>query len=200
MRMPDPQLQTQGEPVESKEAKERIRERGQAEKARRDRAAREEPVQVGMQVLLKNKRKGKGMPLYDPQPFTIVELVGRQAIIQRGNKRLHRETKKFKLFFPTIDLQQPQSFGIDDWEESSSAHNVPTTQEQLGNDAPQQEPSEEGGAAETGDTARNDKQHTEAMLQHNNAATSSYSDSIGVSRNQRERRAPDWYGDRVSKK
>ena len=83
MRMPDHQLQTQGESVESKEAKERIRERGQAEKVRRDKVAREEAVQIGMQVLLKNKRKKKGMPLYDPRPFTIVELVGRQHNTQK---------------------------------------------------------------------------------------------------------------------
>ncbi len=204
MRMPDHQLQTQGESVESKEAKERIRERGQAEKVRRDKVAREEAVQVGMQVLLKNKRKKKGMPLYDPRSFTIVELVGRQAVIQRSNKCLHRETKKFKRFFPVTELQHPQPSDIDDWEESSSNHNVSTTQEHLHNDAsdtPQEEPSSvEEGAAVTEDTTRNSTtQHTDDVPRHSNTTTSSYNDPIGASRNRREQRTPDWYGNRVPK-
>ena len=64
------------------------------EKARRDKVAREEVLEVGMSVLLKQKGKRKGMPRYDPQPYTIVELVGRQATIQQGEKNGMRQIRK----------------------------------------------------------------------------------------------------------
>ena len=113
-RLPDMKLQTQCASVEDEKAKERIRKRGEEEKVRHDKSSREEELAVGVQVLLRNKRRKKGMPKYDPKPYTIIELVGRQAVIQRGSKQLRRETQKFKRFFPT--QQQQQGGGGDTWE------------------------------------------------------------------------------------
>ena len=101
------------------------------EKARRDKVAREEVLEVGMRVLLKQKGKKKGMPRYDPQPYTIVELVGRQATIQRGEKRLKRETKKFKRFYEASEQYKLPIIGTnDDWEETFNKHHPATTQQQ----------------------------------------------------------------------
>ena len=56
-------------------------ERGKKEKERRDKRTREEDLAVGMKVLLKNKVKRKGQPKYDPKPYVIKELHGRQAVL-----------------------------------------------------------------------------------------------------------------------
>ena len=74
-------------------------QRGEKEKERRDKHAREESLEVGMKVLLKNKVKRKGQPKYDPKPYTITELHGRQATLKRGTKKIKRETQMFKRFF-----------------------------------------------------------------------------------------------------
>ena len=61
------------------------------------------------------------MPRYDPQPYTIVELVGRQATIQQGKKRINRETKKFKRFYEACEQYKlPVNNLNDDWEETSN--------------------------------------------------------------------------------
>ena len=92
-RMPDYRLlQTQHDDPETVAAKQKIEDRGKAEKERRDKRAREEDLAVGMKVLLKNKHKRKGQPKFDPQPYTITELVGRQATLMRGSKTIRRET------------------------------------------------------------------------------------------------------------
>ena len=121
-RLPDKKLQTQQESEESQKAKERMVDRGHAEKNRRDKAAREEELSVGMKVLLKQKTKKKGMPRYDPKPFTITELVGRQAVLQRGSSTLKRETQKFKRFYECeqrnqVEKQKVHVEGQDDWED-----------------------------------------------------------------------------------
>ena len=61
------------------------------------------------------------MPRYDPKPFTITELFGRQAALQRGTTTLRRETQKFKKFNPTTENHAtlPQDDG--EWEESQSS-------------------------------------------------------------------------------
>ena len=95
-------------------------ERGQREKERRDKHAREEDLAIGMKVLLKNRIKRKGQPKYDPKPYTITGLKGRQATLQRGERKIRRETQKFKRFFeparPTAEAGKtiPDS---DDWED-----------------------------------------------------------------------------------
>ena len=68
-RLPDYRvLQTQHDDQETKEAKQKIVERGRKEKERRDKHAREETLAVGMKVLLKNKVKRKGEPKYHSGP------------------------------------------------------------------------------------------------------------------------------------
>jgi hypothetical protein len=92
-----PELQTQhDDKPEDIAAKERMVARGEAEKKRRDMRAREEVLEVGMKVLLKRKHKRKGISKYDPDPFILEELVGRQAVISRGDTILRRETQKIK--------------------------------------------------------------------------------------------------------
>ena len=112
-------LQTQCEDAETEAAKDRIRDRGASEKKRHDVKTREEDIQVGSQVLLKHRKKKKGMPRYDPKPFTVVEIVGRQATLERGTTTLHRETQKFKKYYP--EKQGTSTAQLDDeWEERSS--------------------------------------------------------------------------------
>ena len=48
-----------------------------------------------MKVLLKNKRKKKGVSKHDPEPYMMTELVGRPAVLSRGNKTLRRETQTY---------------------------------------------------------------------------------------------------------
>ena len=92
-------LQTQHDDEETVTAKQKMLERGWKEKERRDKQAREEDLAVGMKVLLKNKVKRKGQPRYDPKPYVITDLRGRQATLERGEKKIRRETQKFKRFF-----------------------------------------------------------------------------------------------------
>ena len=75
-----------------------------------------------MKVLLKRKQKRKGMSKYDPRPFTLVELVGRQAVITRGDTTLRRETQKIKKFHepsPQPTKTKTHLSQEDDWEETS---------------------------------------------------------------------------------
>ena len=93
--------------------------------------SREEHLEVGMQVLLEEKVKRKGQPRYDPKPYTIVELVGRQAVIQRGGKVLRRETKKIKRFFKRAELVDGEFVGEpedDEWEGQFGIVNTETNQ------------------------------------------------------------------------
>ena len=115
-----PQLQTQCEDKATTEAKERMRKHGESEKKRHDQKAREESIEVGMQVLLKRKIKKKGMSKYDPRPFTVTEIVGRQAVLERDGAKLKRETQKFKRFYPQPEQHDQQS-KKDDWEEGSKS-------------------------------------------------------------------------------
>ena len=100
------------------EAKERMRSHGESEKKRHDQKAREESIEVGMQVLLKRKMKKKGMSKYDPRPFTVTEIVGRQAVLERNGAKIKRETQKFKRFYPQPE-HHVQLSNDDDWEEGS---------------------------------------------------------------------------------
>ena len=126
-----PQLQTQHEiKPEDIAAKERIIARGEAEKKRRDMRSKEEELEVGMKVLLKRKNRRKGMSKYDPEPYTIEELVGRQAVIKRGDSVLHRETQKIKKFNeprPSLSLNKPEA-ERDDWEDNFHATKKDTNQ------------------------------------------------------------------------
>ena len=121
-RLPNKKLQTQCLSVEDIEAKRRIVERGKDEKERHDKSAREEKLEVGMQVLLRMKKRRKGMPRFDPMPYTIIELVGRQAVLQRGEQKLRRETQKFKRFQPSVSNTAPHmnngalGGNYDEWE------------------------------------------------------------------------------------
>ena len=67
-----------------------------------------------MKVLLKNKVKRKGQPKYDPRPYTITELQGRQALLERGERKIRRETQKFKRFYEQTRPQNPGSKGNTD--------------------------------------------------------------------------------------
>ena len=70
-----------------------------------------------MKVLLKRKKKRKGMSKYDPKPFIVSEIVGRQEVLERDGAKIRRETQKFKRFYSPEDKEahQPE----DDWEERS---------------------------------------------------------------------------------
>ena len=127
-RIPDIKLQTQRDDKESQEAKENIRNHGAREKERHDRKAREEHLEVGMKVLLKSKKKRKGSPKYDPEPYTISEMKGRQAVLTRGSTTIRRETQKFKRLYTKDETGRDSSASqakprreTDDWEERTSA-------------------------------------------------------------------------------
>ena len=106
--------------------------RGEAEKKRRDMRAREEVLEVGMKVLLKRKHKRKGISKYDPDPFILEELVGRQAVISRGDTILRRETQKIKRFHePALRPLQKSTFERDEWEENfHSAKSITETNQE----------------------------------------------------------------------
>ena len=117
-RLPNRQLQTQREDEEGAAAKRRIVIRGEKEKIRRDAKAREEVLTVGDTVLLKKKCKRKGYPRYDPLPYTLIDLIGRQAVIQRGSSILRRETNKIKKFSAaSLHKDEIGDSEEDDWEE-----------------------------------------------------------------------------------
>ena len=125
-RLPDSRwLQTQHDDEETTKAKQKMVERGQREKERRDKHAREEELSIGMKVLLKNKTKRKGQPKYDPKPYTITDLKGRQATLERGERKIRRETQKFKRFFepakPVAEAEKKQP--DNDWEDSRRTGN-----------------------------------------------------------------------------
>ena len=125
-RLPDSRwLQTQHDDEETTRAKQKMVERGQKEKERRDKHAREEDLSIGMKVLLKNKTKKKGQPKYDPKPYTITDLKGRQATLERGKKKIRRETQKFKRFFEPAKPVAEEEKGKpdDDWEDSRKTGN-----------------------------------------------------------------------------
>ena len=127
MRIPDIKLQTQRDDEESQKAKENIRNQASKEKERHDKTAREEHLEVGMKVLLRNKKRKKGTPKFDPKPYTICELQGRQAVLTRGNTKLRRETQKFKRFYTKDETERGTSYGqsktdTDGWEEGASVH------------------------------------------------------------------------------
>ena len=70
------------------------------------------------------------MSKYDPEPYTIEELVGRQAVIKRGDSVLHRETQKIKKFNeprPSLSLNKPEA-ERDDWEDNFHATKKDTNQ------------------------------------------------------------------------
>ena len=126
-----------------------MRERGKKEKERRDKHAREEKYTVGMKVLLKNKKRRKGEPLYDEDPYTITELVGRQATITRGSKTINRETEKFKPYQEKAPVEKAQKKpeAKDEWEEELSSLPKPrkpstvAPEEQVGSEARTQDES-----------------------------------------------------------
>lgn len=195
-RLPDVRLQTQHEDdEETKLAKGRMRDRGKRDKERRDRTAREEELAVGMKVLLKNKVKRKGIPKYDPKPFIITELVGRQAVIKRDDTVLRRETQKFKRFHSKEEgcaskVKQKNNVVEDDWEEGLTHTTKPslTHMHALQNTA----------KPNTNNMPENDSQgvndcDVQAELAGQNNYTENVSDSL-PRRSCRPRRAPDRLG------
>ena len=157
-----------------------------------------------MKVLLKNKVKRKGQPKYDPKPYTITELHGRQAVLQRGDRKIRRETQKFKRFYEprpaTVTRTDPRP--ADDWEDSwrntdrtarkqgtdsnvltapHSDNSVPQTTATLTDQEPVPETNNE--ASQYADQA------SQTPAGDNNQATDSRRTS------NRERRARDMYGD-----
>ena len=178
-------------------------ERGKKEKERRDQHAREEQLEVGMKVLLKNKAKKKGQPKYDPNPYTITKLTGRQATLERGNRKITRESQKFKRFY---EPQKPSkerkiSKATDDWEESwragSKQQQARETAEEIGHDSaqltnagtnPGQEANREMHEAESAQQPTTERQE-EALGEPEQPASGS-----GRRTSNRERRARDMYG------
>lgn len=83
-----------------------VREKDQVGKAKmkeyadKRRKAKESDLKIGDTVLLKNIKIGKLQPNYDPDPFKVVDTVGKKAIIQNstGSKleRSKTELKRFK--------------------------------------------------------------------------------------------------------
>ena len=81
--------------------------------------------------------------MYDEDPYTITELVGRQATITRGSKALNRETQKFKRYIEKapVDKAQKKPETKDEWEEellSLPEPSEPSTvapEEQVGTEA-----------------------------------------------------------------
>ena len=157
-RLPDYRmLQTQHEDDETTKAKQKMIERGEKDKIRRDKRDREEELAVGMKVLLKNKKKKKGQPRYDPKPYTITKLKGRQATLQRGNKTIRRETQKFKRFFENPPLEEKMggrgNKSEDEWEQNLTprAQGKELAQQQAADNTRQEDSSmaaEEEAAAE----------------------------------------------------
>ena len=94
-----------------------MKKRANEEKERHDKKAREEHLKAGMKVLLRNKKKKKGNPKYDPEPYTIIELEGRQAVLRRGDTTLRRETQKFKRLHTKDDDDKHTGRQPDDWED-----------------------------------------------------------------------------------
>ena len=120
-RIPDIRIQTQRDDKESRKAKENMKKRATEEKERHDKKAREEQLEVGMKVILKGKIKKKGKPKYDPEPYTIIEIQGRQAVLRRGDTTIRRETQKFKRLYTKEDNDIGQNNRqTDDWEDRIS--------------------------------------------------------------------------------
>ena len=98
-----------------------MKKRATDEKERHDKKAREEQLEVGMKVILKGKIKKKGKPKYDPEPYKIIEIQGRQAVLRRGDTTIRRETQKFKRLYTKEDNDIGQnSRQTDDWEDRIS--------------------------------------------------------------------------------
>ena len=165
-----PELQTQhDDKPEDIAAKERMVARGEAEKKRRDMRAREEELQEGMKVLLKRKHKRKGMSKYDPDPYVLKELVGRQAVITRGDTILRRETQKIKRFNePTLRPLQKPPCEKDDWEENfhSMKSRTETNQEEV-----VMEERENVEATEASAPVQHENEHTEVPREITTAPT-----------------------------
>ena len=65
------------------------------------------------------------MPRYDPEPYTITKLVGRQAELQRGEKKITRETQKFKRYFTAESDKEIPRQADGEWEDGSPGHQTP---------------------------------------------------------------------------
>ena len=117
-----------------------MRKRGEEDKARRDKKAREEPLEVGMKVLLKRQVRRKGETLYDPEPYEITKMEGRQVTIKRGSQVKTRETSKIKRYYEN----GRQESGTDseeelEWEESRRKGNQETAPQPEEDQEPQPE-------------------------------------------------------------
>jgi hypothetical protein len=178
-RLPNHKLQTQHDDAEATEAKERMKERGEKDKKRRDARAREEELQVGMKVLLKRKKKRKGMPIYDPEPYTITKLFGRQAVIERGGEKLNRETQKFKRFYTDNDKADKPDCADDDWEDVRITTLLPEQQT---------------ATVTAGITEADDTESLTAVPDTEQATAQVENEGQTVRRSSRQRRAPDAYG------
>ena len=60
------------------------------------------------------------MPAYDPDPFKITKLMGRQAELTRGDATLKRETQKFKKYDPATPSQSKPNHQDGDWENQTT--------------------------------------------------------------------------------
>ena len=58
------------------------------------------------------------MSKYDPRPYTVIEIVGRQAVLERDGSKIKRETQKFKRFYSQPNQHDQQSKD-DDWEDGN---------------------------------------------------------------------------------
>ena len=124
MRMPDRKLKAWTPDKEAEEARERMRKRGEEDKIRRDKKAREEPLEVGMKILLKRQVRKKGETMYDPEPYVIINMEGRQVTIKRGSQVKTRESNKLKRYYENEDPEmEEESDQEQDWEESRSRRN-----------------------------------------------------------------------------
>ena len=117
-RIPDIVETQQVEDEAGAKARSRMKERNEKEKSRHDRTANEEMIEVGDKVLLKNKQKAKGQPKYDPEPYEVVQIHGRQTLLRRGDRKIWRETQKFKKIAPQTGDTSYHGGETDEWEES----------------------------------------------------------------------------------
>ena len=147
-----------------------------------------------MQVLLKYKKKNKGMPRYDPSPFTVTEMVGRQAVLKRGNTTLRRETQKFKRFHTNTHASTPDQAIDDEWEDGHSCSQSevnedsnPGTEESQHQDTGVHLDNSKATLAETDMTA------TDMTVQAEMAAT------VAPRRSDRPRAAPKRFGEWAKK-
>ena len=154
-----------------------MKERNVKEKSRHDRTANEELIEVGDKVILKNKQKAKGQPKYDPEPYEVVQIHGRQTLLRRGDRKIWRETQKFKKIAPQTGDTSYHGGETDEWEESRDRRY------EQNKDSDNWEPEEE--AIQEAER----EQEIEPGIREQDRQPDDESH-----RPQRQRKPPDWYG------